>query len=427
MVDPQNTCPSPFYAEPLPDDFFLSAPGLVGSITRELVYYSIQPYPNFCFAAACSAVGGLRGSYLRSDFSTVSPNMYFFCFAKTGRGKDFPRMSMIHALARAGQNESLTQKFRSAQGLHAKISGACGVQVVLHDEAHHFFGSLRNSTESYMMSLKPMLLELFSGWNNPCFDAGDVLSASHQLKSIPFPSVSYCGFGVPRGLEETFQTGDFEDGFLSRFIVFQSEKEVKSIESAKKVTKFDFESCSEWKQIIKQCDDFKRYRATYLGSGHALEFEYKPYSDDALKLYKAYSDDITFIRNNLEDGIPDVWVRAVELVGRMSLAMSDEGSAISRQCVEFAILLVNNYLADVVQMVIGQESSQDYKISQVVLETIKKSSFPLSLRDILMNSHKRKVEIETAISLLLDDGKIEKIEFLSKNIRARKSYRYRAI
>lgn len=307
--------------------FFDTCPGLIGRISKEINHYALQPYPSFAFASACAVVGGLKACYQRSERFRTSPAQYFFCLAPAGKGKDFPRKCMIDALTRSGDPRFMTQKFRSAQGFHMRMSESGSSQVVLHDEAHHFFASSKNSSEHYISALKPMFLELYSGHDKPLFDAGAVLTATSKLPPLIYPTLSYCGFGVPDGVIDTFSGRELTSGFFSRFIIFQDDKEVLPLsesDMAKLPTQFEFETDPEWVHLTETCARFEIAKKTHLARPHDLEFEELKHSSTGLQDYIRYSEIIAERRNALKRGSIDIYNRAVEIVGRIALALAHD-------------------------------------------------------------------------------------------------------
>lgn len=366
------------------DDFFLSAPGLVGDITRELNSYCKQPFPSFCFAVACTVVSALKGSYIRTDYSQVASNLYFMCFAPTGTGKDDPRAMMISALARGGKALFLTQKFRSAQGFLLDLNKGEGIQTVLHDEANHFFKMMRSSSDNYIASIKPLLLELFSSWKNPLFSPGTVINTLGKLRSIPYPSVSYCGFGVPEGAVDTFQKEDFEQGFLSRFIIFHDERPPLELTdlTPSAPESFEFEQNASWQKLLTDSEAAFEKRQFISGTAIKMDFTLVPYEPDAKKAYQAYSRAVKRRREAaIKASEPDIYSRAVEIVARLALTLSDDKS-IKLATIEYSIEVVENYLAWVRKLVYDYSRTDFAQKADKILEFMRKKSNPINTRDL---------------------------------------------
>ena len=410
----------------LSDSFFESCPGLVGEVTREILAYSIQPYPAFAFAAACTVIGGLKASYLRSDFSATTSNLFFFCFAPAGRGKDFPRKALVNALGRMGRTRFLTQRFRSAQGFHSQISRGGSVQIILQDEAHHFFTSTKNSGEYYLQSIKPLLLELFSGWNNSNLDPGTVITSTSKLEPLIYPAVSYCGFGVPEGLETTFAGEELVSGFLSRFIVFEDCRDVVAPTETmpEEPREFAFESDPRLLEILSNCEKYEMLRKTHSEKPHQIEFLEHTYTDDAKEAYLEFSRKIADKRNRLPHGKIDVCNRAVELAGKISLALSD-GPEITIECVEWATELVQKYLIGIEALAysgeVSEASLENEKVHMLIAgagpEGITRSELQRKCSFLRPNGRQK---LDSAIKDLTGDDKISMFKKLGTGAIRRK-------
>jgi hypothetical protein len=323
---------------------FNNCPGLVGEITNEILETSLQPYPSFAWSAAYATISGLMGYCYRTSFSTTPPNLYLFNFAPYASGKDYPRKVMLKALNRANQSRLVTRDFRSALGFHKRIADAGSLQIVLQDEASHFFVGLKGQkAEPYVTKVKPMLLQLFTSWDDPCFDAGTVVNQTGALEPLIYPSLSYLGLSTPEYLDLVFGAEDFQSGLLSRFLIFQDRHPVQGLRNVKSVpSKYNFENNEAWLNLLaKQCE-FESYRRNYAKT-EDMPFLLVDYDKDALEYYIALTEEIAEIRNTKTDiGSPDLWGRASEMIGRVALGISYPKKTISLDCVKWAERLIKD-------------------------------------------------------------------------------------
>jgi hypothetical protein len=375
----------------IPDEHFLNCPGLIGEMVREISQASLQPYPAFAFATAASTIGALKGSCYRVQGlpSGAGGNLFFFCFAKTGRGKNFPRAALKRVLQRAGDVEIYTDRIRSELGLWDEISRSESVRVILQDEAHHFFEGLKNpKAQSWLKNVGEVLLRLFSSWDEVAISPGSVIGGTNTVKPLSFPSVSYCGFGVPRGFDDGFDVRDFEDGLLSRMLIFVDDKPVRSIRDAQRVPeRFDFESSYEFRELIAQSQQFRRLRAeSYeeskkgvwrinLDKAQELESLFLPFpaTAEALESYYQYADKIADIMNHpqkygrsAED--PQVESRCVELVGRLAFVIAQ--GEIKKSDIDWATRLMDFYLAPIRQLIDKQHCGAGFRRCRKIIEVL---------------------------------------------------------
>lgn len=320
---------------------FGDCPNLVGQITREILDTSLQPYPSFAWSAAYATVSGLMGYSHRTAFSPLPPNVYIFNFAPYASGKDYPRKVMLKALNRANQQRLVTRDFRSALGFHKRIADAGSLQIVLQDEASHFFVGLKGkNVEAYMSRIKPMLLQLFTSWDDPAFDAGTVVNEANKLEPLSYPSLSYLGLSTPEYLEAVFAQEDMQSGLLSRFLIFADKKEVQGLRTINQPSQYKFESMPEWKKLFELQEEFEGHRRI---KKTAPPFIMVPYDREAEDYYIGLTNEIAEIRNTKQAiGAPDLWGRATEMIGRVSLGISYPNKSISLECVKFAERLVKD-------------------------------------------------------------------------------------
>lgn len=328
----------------LPDEFYYKAPGIVGKMVREICHYSSQPYPSFAFAAACSLVGTLKSPFVRGEYRETPPSTYFLCLTDTGRGKDFPRDIIAKTFIKLGFKALLTQKFRSAQGFLKRLSKSSGIHLFLHDEAHHLFAQIKKADSDYVTALKPHLLSLFSSANAPIYDAGAVVTEKIEIAPIPYPSLNYCGFGVPTGFEETFQSGELAEGLLTRFLVIRDHQTVQPItRNTIKVPKtFKFENhlrelASKLRLQLETAilDNDKKQDLSI------RKFVNVPIEPDAFELWENYSKRIAESRNTTPSRVLDsLQSRLVEQVGRLAVILSD--NVTTKDIIQFCITFVDH-------------------------------------------------------------------------------------
>lgn len=327
----------------LPDDFYLNAPGIVGEMVREICHYSAKPYPSFAFAASCALIGTLKAPYIRGKFQDTPPSTFFLCLAGTGRGKDFPRAMIAKVFLRLGFSPYLTQKFRSAQGFLKRMSKSNSIHLCLHDEAHHLFAQIRKGDTDYITAIKPHLLSLFSAANDSVYDAGAVITQSMEIPPLSYPVLNYCGFGVPKGFEESFQSQELNEGLLSRFLVLRDHQPVLPVSEDKAYipSKFKFEiKLRELAAKLRQLSETAAMDAAKAGTPHiGRKFHRIPYDKDAFALWREYSIEDADFRN---DGIPEMEdnlrSRLVEQAMRLAIILSDEVT--TREIMQFSLTFV---------------------------------------------------------------------------------------
>lgn len=402
----------------LPDEYFLKAPGIVGEIVRELVQYSSNPYPSFCFAAALGLVGALKAPYIRGKLFSTPPALYSMCLAESGRGKDFPRAMTSRVYTRLGFGSNLIQHLRSAQGFLRTLSDANGILLINHDECDNFFTALTESTNEYMRTFQPVMLQVFSRSNDE-FKIGRVIDPKHDIPPIKCPCVNYVGFGVPTGFENAFQLNMLENGMLTRNLIFRDHRLVLSTrgQAGALPKQFKFESILE--ELVH---DFEARRSRdMLGKSKAeIDAELKglktfyqvDMTTEAREAFDQYSEKVATIRNDASTNaaLGLLMSRSVEQVNRMAVIMSDD--VIDASLIEYCIPIVENCYENIAAHVesfnTGKWSKDADKALEFMAKTIHKLKRPVFIRDFMRAKFEYK-ELKILLDSLVEAGKIDRL------------------
>lgn len=399
----------------LPDDFYFKAPGLAGRMVKEICHYSAQPYPSFAFAASAALLGTLKAPFIRGQYRDTPPSTYFACLAATGRGKDFPRAIMAKVFVRLGFSNLLTQAFRSGQGFMQKLEKSKGIHLVLHDEAHHFFSQLKNSDSDYMTVIKPHFLRLYSSPNDPVYDVGNVVTDKAKIGIIPYPTVNYCGFGVPEGFESTFQEGELTEGLLTRFLIVRDHQNVQPInlKTQKVPKKFQFEE-----ELRKMAMKLRILMESALldDSNKAQEsrkFMQIPIEPEAFQLLQEYSEKIAKERNSTKSKAIDMLQsRLVEQVARLSVILSDTVTTkyIVKWCIKFVDHCYENIAQHVESFGKGQGNKDLDDLLNFINERMRINKGPMQAQELCYFRIRDHYALKNTLQLGLDLNKIVKLD-----------------
>lgn len=363
------------------DDFFLSCPGLVGDIIRELTHYSLDPHPSFLFAVAAATIGAYRGSFSRV-FARPKPicsNLYFLCLAGTGSGKNYPQTAIMSALCRAFEQEGFENDLRSDIGLFQKFSTNGCTGIILHDEAHHSFQAWKSESAGNHASLiKKRLLALYTAWEMPLLSAGNTVSKELRISPLIHPSVSYVGFGVPEGFDTTFDQTDFTDGFLSRLIILKENKLLSTRTDIPHVNKYQFEENPVWKDLIKNARAYKQMRCNLQTQTSdqftPLGFQRIEMTSEAQELYLSWYVELKEERNQLkkqDSDQPDIKTRIFEQTGKIAMAICD-GDNVTKSEIQWAIGFAKNYLDRTSELIESRLKPEQVKRNQKIIAIMSK-------------------------------------------------------
>ena len=392
----------------LPDQFYFDAPGIVGKMVREICKHSVQPYPSFAFAAAASLVGTLKAPFIRSAYRNNPPSLYFLCLADSGRGKDFPRAALARVFIRLGFKSLFTQAFRSGPGWLRKLEKSQGIQLVLHDEAHHMFGQIRRSENDYITTLKPHLLRLFSSANEPVYEVGSVVTDNLKIGDIAYPTVNYCGFGVPTGFEDTFQQGELSEGLLTRFLVLRDHQPVMPMSEKDAVIPKRFEFEEDLRTLAQKLR--LMLETAIIADDNPQEIKPRkfvtvPFEPQALQELIRYSKFVAKSRNKTKNkGIDILQSRLVEQVNRLAVMLSSEIITLKtvKWCIKFVDHCYKNMAVHVEGFNKGQANKDVDDLVKFVAQRIKKTNKPMVHGDFRFFRIRRSNELQQTIDLAIN-------------------------
>jgi len=202
----------------IPEELVMSAPGLVGDITRWIVESSIQPQPVLALAAALAAVGALKGHRVRTE-TNLRTNIYVLGLAESGSGKRYPIDAVRVLFREAGCDAILGKEPGSEPGLCEMLREGNGVSLLLWDEIGHAISAMCDKNNgSHYTTIMATITNLFTEASS--FHEGKALAAGSR-SNIEQPCLCICGMTVEERLFENLTKENASDGFLPRWMIFE--------------------------------------------------------------------------------------------------------------------------------------------------------------------------------------------------------------
>lgn len=96
-------------------------PGIVGDITDWIDGNCFRPRRHLAVAAALVAVGNIAGLYYEDDATGVTSNLFLFCVAGSGTGKDVPQKGIQEVMRAAGMAPAMHGNFKSEQEIYRNL------------------------------------------------------------------------------------------------------------------------------------------------------------------------------------------------------------------------------------------------------------------------------------------------------------------
>ncbi len=210
-------------APPIKEDFLTNIPGLPGLISEHINATAGFQQPLLSLAAALATAGGIMANKVETETGLRS-NVYILGLGESSSGKDHARQAMKTLLHECGMGRLEMGLPKSGTALIRAVSERGGVAVSYIDEFGHLLGKLTGKhTQSHEREITPILLELYSSagsvFHGPEFANHDGKTAT---KVIPNPCLSLYPVTTPQRFYAALTSTDILDGFISRFMVFES-------------------------------------------------------------------------------------------------------------------------------------------------------------------------------------------------------------
>lgn len=202
----------------------LDAPGLPGKIAQLINRTSLMPQPVLALGAAIAAAGSLMGRKVRGD-TNLRTNFYVIGLAPSGSGKDHARTVIKRILHDTGLGDTELGVPASSAGLIGSLRDrGKGRGIILWDE---FGRTLKNLASfragTHERDITTSMIELFS--SSQSIYMGKAY-ANHDgkspMKPIDQPCLSVYATSVPGHFYEALSGGEAIDGFLGRWLIFES-------------------------------------------------------------------------------------------------------------------------------------------------------------------------------------------------------------
>lgn len=201
----------------------LAAPNLIRDISAYINSQAIYPQPVLSLAAAISAVGTVMGHRFQTETGLRS-NMYCLGLAPSGAGKGHALGVISNLFHAAGVTELLIGDFASGAGVVSSLVESEGVALCLWDEAGRGLASINNPrASSHQRDIMTYIMRMFSD-SDKIFRGQQYANHDGKMarKDIDQPCLSIYGTTVPGRFYQAMEAEDAVDGFLSRWLIFES-------------------------------------------------------------------------------------------------------------------------------------------------------------------------------------------------------------
>jgi hypothetical protein len=199
--------------------------GLVGDLTKYIIERSPKSQPVLALAASLTAVGALLGRKVESQ-SGLRTNLFTITLAKSGTGKEQPRKTIKKIFETCGIEMDYLggESIASDTGLIQEVKGKPSCLYQLDEFGRMLKVMLGAENSPHIANISTVLMSLYEKADDFFIWKKYADEKREQIK-LDQPHICVLGTSVAEHLWGSLNNDHIIDGFLNRFLVFESEDE----------------------------------------------------------------------------------------------------------------------------------------------------------------------------------------------------------
>lgn len=209
-------------------DFLNNAPELCGDIARYVNSVLETDQPGISLATAISFVGALRSKRIRSP-QGIAPSIYTCAIASTGIGKTRAQHVITDICTKADITSLLMGRPASDAGILKRLQTSPR-QYLIWDEFGLALSEMSKSSSSYRVAILSCIMDLYSSAGR--HHIGKEYAEKSRI-DIASPFLSISAVSTPNRFYDALTQDFIEDGFLSRWLVFEGQASILFKEPSK--------------------------------------------------------------------------------------------------------------------------------------------------------------------------------------------------
>lgn len=370
-------------------------PGFVGVVAEWIHDQCRYVREHLAVAAALNAMGNVVGLRYADEFGDVTTNMFAFCVAGSGTGKEGIQQGAFAIHKAAGINKAVYSTIKSEQEVVRNLTRHQAALYMV-DEVGILLTKIKNAQTrggaSYLEGVIGILMSAYSKANGYMPLSGDVREdvrrsmmqeiaqverrleeaenprdrvRRNQLEvalnslddGLENPFLSMIGFTTPVTFNNlvTFETAT--NGFIGRSLIFNEPEEAPPEKKGFKKRKMP----KELKATIEQLYSAGHFDATSDKVENRGERISVPTSDDAAAMLEAAMDILHGLAEDHTEksGLSSLFLRAKEQVAKISFILAVPSGLRTVEHVRWAYALVKRDVEEKVRLVIGNDRQKD--------------------------------------------------------------------
>lgn len=421
-------------------------PGFVGQVTDWINTQCRYPRENLAVAAALTSVGNILGLRYADDLQDVTTNLFSFCVAGSGTGKEAIQQATlaIHRAARInaavhGNIKSeqeilrnltdhqaafyiideigiMLKKIKNAQikGGAVYLDGIIGMLMSVYSKANGYLaitGDMRKEVKKSLLAEINQLNKQLEEGTKPHLEAR-LLSATKALEGlddgIEKPFLSLLGFTTPVTFDDLVDFESATNGFIGRSLLFNERETVPMEKEDFMRTEMDERLKNALANLYSagSFDVTETYRVEYYGEKKQI-----PTTEGSRKLLKQVMKILHTAAEEAKDktGLEALYLRSKEAVAKISFILAAPEGIRTEEHVRWAYALIKRDVEEKSRLVIGNDRRKDSPAQALAARVVNLlAGDDGETLGVICNRLRptRKEDIEKCLALLVGEKKI---------------------
>lgn len=378
-------------------------PGLAGDLTDWIDGNCFRPRRHLAVASSLVAIGNIAGLYYEDETTGVTANLFLFCVAGSGTGKDVPQKAVQEIMRVAGMAPAMHGAFKSEQEIYrnlirhqaafyvidelgqalmkvknaqkrggaAYLEGVIGTAISAFTKADDWLLLTGDAKEDVRSVLTKELSQIMSAMEKDGeseWRLSKAASLQHALSTIDNglerPFLSVLGFSEPSSFNMIVDREWATNGFFRRVLMFNEQETVPRRRKGVRKQSLPEGLAMRVRGIANngECDISGPIRIENYSQRQQI-----PTTEDAADALDAIAEwfDDEAVRMK-ETGLESLFLGAEIQVLKVSLILAIEDGVRTLDHVRWAYALVRRDLAQKSNMVIGNDSDKASRDDAVV-------------------------------------------------------------
>lgn len=369
-------------------------PGFVGEVAAWIEDQSYRPREHLAVAGALTSIGNIVGLRYTDDLNGVTTNLFTFCVAGSGTGKE-PIQQAAAAVMKAARIQQAVhgsikseqeivrnlvdhqaamflideigiflKKVKNAQakGGASYLDGVIGALMSAYSKANGFMLLTGDMKKEIRKGLKQELMQLEKQENPSPAILSRIGAVRRSMETLDFgldrPFLSLCGFTTPETFDELVDFYNATNGFIGRSLLFTERDTTPPRKRGFRPRPMP--------PLLKQALENLYAAGSFdmTGSGRVEYYDERikiPSTPGAVALMEQASDSFEAMAEDAKSttGLEALAMRAYEQVAKVSLILAVPGGVRTEEHVLWAYALVRRDIREKMDLVTSNDRAKD--------------------------------------------------------------------